>query len=223
MATHVLERREQLRPVLKAAGDAEALKRGASLEEVSRLHDELARGAPVLERLIADGLAGRFPAEEVDIQNWKEMLKRAQDLQLKLCKRLNQRTARMPALAAERGQESSMEALREKREALRQRRIRTRDVATLAQIERELFEVEEQLVSKKIAERLPGWPPRAQPSLPWSGLRRRARSCERAPRCAEPAGQRHRLAVSELNPGQNRSGQKKEALVRPTEHFIIFP
>ena len=49
MATHVLERREQLRPALKAA------------EEVSRLHDELARGAPVLERLIADGLAGRFP------------------------------------------------------------------------------------------------------------------------------------------------------------------
>ena len=57
MATHVLERREQLRPVLKAAVDAEALKRGASWEEVSRLHDELARGAPVLERLIAD-LAG---------------------------------------------------------------------------------------------------------------------------------------------------------------------
>ena len=48
MATHVLERREQLRPVLKAAVDAEALKRGASREEVSRLHDELARGAPVL-------------------------------------------------------------------------------------------------------------------------------------------------------------------------------
>ena len=46
-----------------------------------------------------------------------------------------------------------MEAL-EKREALRQH-VRTRDVATLAQIERELFEVEEQLVSKKIAERLP--------------------------------------------------------------------
>ena len=58
MATHILERREQLRPVLKAAVDAEALKRGASREEVSRLHDELARGAPVLERLIADGLAG---------------------------------------------------------------------------------------------------------------------------------------------------------------------
>ena len=48
---HVLERREQLRPVLKAAVDAEALKRGASREEVSRLHDELARGAPVLESL----------------------------------------------------------------------------------------------------------------------------------------------------------------------------
>ena len=157
MATHVLERREQLRPVLKAAVDAEALKRGASREEVSRLHDELARG---LERLIADGLAGRFPAEEVEILNWKEMLKRAQDLQLKLRKRLNQRAARSsaaPAMAKERQEESwaPMEALREKREALRQRRIRTRDVATLAQIERELFEVEEQLVSKKIAERLP--------------------------------------------------------------------
>ena len=36
MATHILERREQLRPVLKAAVDAEALKRGASLEEVGR-------------------------------------------------------------------------------------------------------------------------------------------------------------------------------------------
>ena len=155
MATYVLERREQLRPVLKAAVDAEALKRGASREEVSRLQDELARGAPVLERLIADGLAGRFPAEEVDIQNWREMLKRAQDLQLKLRKRLNQRAARTPAMAEERQEESSMEALREKREALRQRRIRTRDVATLAQIERELLEVEEQLVTKKIAERLP--------------------------------------------------------------------
>ena len=28
-----------------------------------------ARGAPVLERLIADGLAGRFPAEEVNIRD----------------------------------------------------------------------------------------------------------------------------------------------------------
>ena len=36
MTTHVLERREQLRPLLRAAADAEALKRGASLEEVSR-------------------------------------------------------------------------------------------------------------------------------------------------------------------------------------------
>ena len=181
MATHVLERREQLRPALKAAVDAEALKRGASLEEVSRLHNELARGAPVLERLIADGLAGRFPAEEVDILDWKEMLKRVQDLQLKLRKRLNQCAARSaaPAMAEERGEESSMEALREKREALRQRRIRTRDVASLAQIERELFEVEEQLVSKKIAERLPVL--LAQPSLPWSGLRRRARSWTRPP------------------------------------------
>ena len=172
MATHILERREQLRPVLKAAVDAEALKRGASREEVSRLHDELARGAPVLERLIAD----RFPAEEVDILNWKEMLKRAQDLQLKLRKRLNQRAARSsaaPAMAEERQEESwaPMEALRKKREALRQRRIRTRDVATLAQIERELFEVEEQLVSKK----------RAQPSPPWSSLRRRARGWTRPP------------------------------------------
>ena len=55
MATHILERREQLRPLLKAAVDADALKRGASLEEVSRLHDELARGVPVLERLIPGG------------------------------------------------------------------------------------------------------------------------------------------------------------------------
>ena len=103
-----------------------ALKRGASREEVSRLHDELARGAPVLERLIADGLANRFPTHQVDILNWKEMLKRAQDLQLKLRKRLNQRAARSsaaPAMAEERQEESwaPMEALREKREALRQR------------------------------------------------------------------------------------------------------
>ena len=33
-----------------------------------RLRDELTRGAPVLERLLADGVAGRFPAEEVDMQ-----------------------------------------------------------------------------------------------------------------------------------------------------------
>ena len=150
------------------------------------------------------------------------MLKRAQDLQLKLRKRLNQRAARStPAMAEERQEESwaPMEALREKREALRQRRIRTRDVATLAQIERELFEVEEQLVSKKIAERLPVSLPRAQPSPPWSGLRRRARSWTRPPetsslRCA---GQRHRLAVSD--PGQNRSQDRtlqKKRSARPT-------
>ena len=30
MTTHILERREQLRPALKAAVDAEALKRGAA-------------------------------------------------------------------------------------------------------------------------------------------------------------------------------------------------
>ena len=48
-----------------------------------------------------------------------------------------------------------MEALREKHAALRQRRCRTSDIAMLAQIERELCEVEEQLVGKKIAERLP--------------------------------------------------------------------
>ena len=27
-------------------------------------------GAPVLERLLADGVAGRFPAEEVNMQDW---------------------------------------------------------------------------------------------------------------------------------------------------------
>ena len=70
-------------------------------------HGVLARGAPVLERLIADGLADRFPAEEVDILDWKEMLKRAQDLQLKLRKRLNQRAARMPAMAEERRRPSA--------------------------------------------------------------------------------------------------------------------
>ena len=138
MATHVLERREQRRPVLKAAVDAEARKRGASLEEVSRLHNELARGAPVLERLIwarwqVPGGGGRHPGLEGDAEA-------GADLQLKLRKRLNQRAARSaaPAMAEERGEESwaPMEALREKREALRQRCIRTRNVATLAQIER---------------------------------------------------------------------------------------
>ena len=93
-----------------------------SLEEVSRLHDELTRGAPVLERPLADGVAGRFPAEEVDMQDWRDMLKRSQELRLKLRKRLNQRAARCsaPAVAEER-QEESCETLREKREAQRHR------------------------------------------------------------------------------------------------------
>ena len=108
----------------------------------------------MLERLIADGLAGRFPAEEVDIQDWKEMLKRAQDLQLKLRKRLNQRAAaaQRPPWPRSAGRRAGRRWKRSARSARPpQRRIRTRDVA--AQIERELFEVEEQLVSKKIAER----------------------------------------------------------------------
>ena len=90
------------------------------------------------------------------MQDWRDMLKRSQELRLKLRKRLNQRTARCsaPAVAEER-QEESCETLREKREALRQRRVRTSDITSLAQIERELYEVEEELVSKKIAERLP--------------------------------------------------------------------
>ena len=98
-------------------------------------------------------------------------------------------------MAKERGEESSMEALREKREALRQRCIRTRDVAALAQIERELFEVEEQLVSKKIAERLPVL--LAAKSATLAALERAGRGLQRAPYCAEPAGQRRQLAVSD--------------------------
>ena len=77
----------------------------------------------VRERLIADGLAGRFPAEEVDIQDWKEM----QNLQLKLRKRLNQRAARSaaPAMAEERGGELGADGrLREKREAAPHSRAR---------------------------------------------------------------------------------------------------
>ena len=82
MASHILERREQPRPLLKAAVEADEVVRGASFEDVSRLQGELAQGAPVLQRLIADGVAGRFPAEEADLEDWKEMLKR-----LKLRKR----------------------------------------------------------------------------------------------------------------------------------------
>ena len=92
MATHILERREQLRPVLKAAVDAEALKRGASHEWAACTTSSL--GERPCWSGFADGLAGRFPAEEVDILGWKEMLKRAQDLQLKLRKRL---TSAQPA------------------------------------------------------------------------------------------------------------------------------
>ena len=107
---------------------------------MSRLHDELTRGAPVLERLLADGVAGRFPAEEVDMQDWKEMLKHvprasAQASQAPESAHGSQLCSR---LAEERKEESweAMEALREKRKALRQRRIRTSDIASLAQIER---------------------------------------------------------------------------------------
>ena len=87
----------------------------------------------------AGGVAGRFPAEEVDMQDWRDMLKRSQELRLKLRKRLNQRTARCsaPALAEER-QEESCETLREKREALRQRRTRTSDRLAGADRERAL-------------------------------------------------------------------------------------
>ena len=155
----------------------------------------------MLERLIADGLAGRFPAEEVDILDWKEMLKRAQDLQLKLRKRLNQRAARMPgARAGELGADGS--APREARGS-----EAAPHVATLAQIERELFEVEEQLVSKKIAERLPvSLAAKSATLAALERLEKARKELDEASRellCAEPAGQRHRLAVSD--PGQNRS------------------
>ena len=130
--THILERREQLRPLLRAVADADALKRGASLEEVSRLHDELTRGAPVLERLLADGVAGRFPAAEACPRASAQASQAPQP-------------AHGPLLRSRAAQKKSCETLREKRKALRQRRIRTSDIASLAQIERELYEVEEQL------------------------------------------------------------------------------
>ena len=59
MASHILGRREQPRPLLRAAVEADALKRGASLEDLSRLQGELTRGAPVLERLIGGGARPR--------------------------------------------------------------------------------------------------------------------------------------------------------------------
>ena len=43
----------------------------------------------------------------------------------------------------------------DRKEEMEPRKSRTSDIATLGQIERELCEVEEQLVGKKIAERLP--------------------------------------------------------------------
>ena len=94
----------------------------------------------MLERLLADGVAGRFPAEEVDMQDWRDMLKHAQELRLKLRKRLNQRTARCSAPAVAEERQESCETLQ--REALRQRRICTSNIALLAQIKRELYEVE---------------------------------------------------------------------------------
>ena len=81
----------------------------------------------MLERLLADGVAGRFPGGG---------------------------GRHAPTVAKERKESwETVEALRKKHEALRQRRTCTSDIASLAQIERELYKVEE--LSKKIAERLP--------------------------------------------------------------------
>ena len=112
---------------------------------------------------MADGITGTFPAEEPDLEDLKEMRQKVQELRLKLRNRSKQRRARCAAPATherlveedrkeETGRWEEMEALREKHAALRQRRCRTSDIATLAQIERELCEVEDQLVGKKIAE-----------------------------------------------------------------------
>ena len=79
------------------------------------------------------------------------MLKRAQDLPQAL---QALEPARGPQRSSRHGRGARAEELgadeapRKKHEALRQRRIRTRDVAELAQIERELFKVEEQLVQE---------------------------------------------------------------------------
>ena len=64
---------------------------------------------PAWSSELETGMSHFFGVAEVDILDWKEMLKRAQDLQLKLRKRLNQRAARSsaaPAMAEERGQEA---------------------------------------------------------------------------------------------------------------------
>ena len=88
----------------------------------------------------------------------------------------------------------------------RQRHIRTSDIASLGQIERELYEVEEQLVSKKIAERLP-----VSESATLAALervdkaRKELEEASRAPHCA---GQRRRLAV--MRYGQNRIPDRKK-------------
>ena len=142
------------------------------------------------------------------MQDWRNMLKHAQELRLKL---RNQRTARCsaPGMAEER-QEESCETLREKREALRQRRIRTSDIASLAQIERELYEVEEQLVSKKIAERLPVGNPRRLEQL------LTALNLQAAPptRCdAVESG-------TEQKPGQNVTEKKKRSSDRLNIYFF---
>ena len=71
-AASVPEPRVAAETLLRAVVDADAL----SLEKVRRLHDKLTRGAPVLERLLAYE-AGKFPAEKVDMQDWREMLKHA--------------------------------------------------------------------------------------------------------------------------------------------------
>ena len=122
--------KKKSRPLLRAAVDAKALKRGASLEEVSRLHDE------------------------VDMQDWRDMLKRSQELWLKLRKRLNQRGPLLRSHDARGAPGGELrDAPREARgpEAAPHSHERHR----LAGADRELYEVEEQLVSKKIAERLP--------------------------------------------------------------------
>ena len=49
-------------------------------------------------------------------------------------------------------------------------------------------------------------------------LNQRGRGLQRAPHCAEPAGQRHRLAVSD--PGQNRSQDRKKK--RPPDRLNIL-
>ena len=88
---------------MSAVLEADALQRGASLEDLRRLQDELARGAPALERLMADGIAGVFPAEVPELEDWKELREKVQELRLKLRNRSNQRKARSAAPSRELG------------------------------------------------------------------------------------------------------------------------